>query len=893
MTETTVTPSQIQAHLIEELQHQDPETIVLIGENSLGWFNLKIVTNLFDGKSLSEREKKIDDLLASIEYNLGKYPIASYSLLTSIEDINRQPESIQLPLWSEVLMAPDHQPQSVIEKDIPKRPQIVTFYSFKGGVGRSTALGMVAILLANRNRRVVMIDFDLEAPGISILFQQNAADKNEMGSYGVLDYLHQRHLTPRENVPSIEDCIYQIDLPGRGELFLVPAGEYDENYIHRLADCDRRTWQSFYKGAINPVEQLIDDIKKQIDPDVILIDARPGFNDTGAIALLDLADTGIICFSPTDQSFDGLRWVIQAARKQSDYRGKPDLRFLLTPMPILSADQLDAWITKAEDWIADNWGLPDDVRVGELYYKIFYNPSIAALSSLVGTPANLLNEYVPIVDAIDASLPDIKSVGSVGSASFAGNRQKILNQIRFQASRAQDVDSANIPNIFQRTEDFPKFLTNKTWLIRGAKGTGKSLLFRLFVEQQETAKQLANDEVNLINFRFIAGHGETRLGDTILSSENLASYEQQVGENNWGIFWLNYAILQISVSYPELATIVNLNHELLELISGNHLKQSMIISWLVQRTQSPQFISQSTDELRDIDLWLSEKGHVVWLLYDELDAGFGFDSDSYPRRKRALEALLGWWLERGTSLKLIVPKIFLREDIWDRLNFTNKGHYAGRSLQLRWDEVDLWRLVLRQVLQSSQSLGEVLERELGVTVDRLESLELEQLRKSLYPLWGERMGGERKAYTYNWIRTRIADSNGNCFPRSLILLLEEAVNREKDFSTEYRSDIALRPKALISAFPYVSEQRVDEVRNEYRELEAALNRLQGERSPADENRLSEIWQLQDGDLSSRIKEMVEAGILKERSRPQDPPPRVYAIAELYLYGLRMVRKGQR
>jgi MinD-like ATPase involved in chromosome partitioning or flagellar assembly len=893
MTEITVTPIQIQAHLLEELQHQDPETIVSIGENSLGWLNLKIVTNLFCKKSLSEREKKIDDLLASIEYNLGKYPISSYSLLTSSEDIDRQPESIQLPMWSEVLMAPDHQPQPVIEKDIPKRPQIVTFYSFKGGVGRSTALGMVAILLANRNRRVVMIDFDLEAPGISILFQQNAAEKNGMESYGVLDYLHQRHLTPTENIPSIEDCIYQIDLPGRGELFLVPAGEYDENYIHRLADCDRRTWQSFYKGAINPVEQLIDDIKNQIDPDVILIDARPGFNDTGAIALLDLADTGIICFSPTDQSFDGLRWVIQAARKQSDYRGKPDLRFLLTPMPILSADQLDAWITKAEDWIADNWGLPDDVRVGELYYKIFYNPSIAALSSLVSTPANLLSEYVPIVDAIDASLPDIKSVGAVGSTSPAGNRQNILNELRFQASRAQDVDSANIPNIFQRTEDFPKFLTNKTWLIRGAKGTGKSLLFRLFVEQQENAKQLANDDVNLVNFRFIAGHGETRLGDSILSSENLASYEQQVGENNWGIFWLNYAILQISSSYPELATIVNLNHELLELVSGNHLKQSMIISWLVQRTQSPQSISQATDELRDIDRWLSDKGHVVWLLYDELDAGFGFDSDSYPRRKRALEALLGWWLERGTSLKLIVPKIFLREDIWDRLNFTNKGHYAGRSLQLRWDEVDLWRLVLRQVLQSSQSLREVLERELGVTVDRLESLELEQLRKSLYPLWGERMGGERKAYTYNWIRTRIADSNGNCFPRSLILLLEEAVNREKDFSTEYRADIALRPKALISAFPYVSEQRVDEVRNEYRELEQALNRLQGERSPADENRLSEIWQLQDGDLSSRIKEMVEAGILKERSRPQDPPPRVYAIAELYLYGLKMVRKGQR
>jgi len=127
----------------------------------------------------------------------------------------------------------------------------------------------------------------------------------------------------------------------------------------------------------------------------------------------------------------------------------------------------------------------------------------------------------------------------------------------------------------------------------------------------------------------------------------------------------------------------------------------------------------------------------------------------------------------------------------------------------------------------------------------------------------------------------------------LVLLLEEAVRNEKNFSTEYSSEIVLRPKSLIDAFPTVSEQRVDEVRNEYPELEEPLNRLQGERSPIDEKRLSDIWNVQDGELSLRIKEMVEAGILRERSRPKDPPPRIYSIAELYLYGLGMVRKGQR
>ncbi|MEM9922478.1 MAG: P-loop NTPase [Cyanobacteria bacterium P01_D01_bin.50] len=128
-------------------------------------------------------------------------------------------------------MAPEPDQPAVLDEDSSSpRPQIVTFYSFKGGVGRSTALGIVANIIATRNRRVVMLDFDLEAPGISILFDSEV-EKNNQEQYGILDYLHQRYLTPNENVPNIESCIFKVNLATRGELFLVPVGEYDENSI--------------------------------------------------------------------------------------------------------------------------------------------------------------------------------------------------------------------------------------------------------------------------------------------------------------------------------------------------------------------------------------------------------------------------------------------------------------------------------------------------------------------------------------------------------------------------------------------------------------------------------------------------------------------------------------
>lgn len=893
MINLTALPEQIKEHLTQELQAKDSDAQVKVKRTSLGWLHIQVITNYFENNSLNEREGKIDEILESISTNLGQYPIAGYDLLTPQEVTEQSLEYIQLPLplWSDILMAPAPDQSAVLDEDTPnKSPQVVTFYSFKGGVGRSTALGMVAGILASRNLRVVMVDFDLEAPGISVLFRSDVESLNGE-RYGVLDYLHQRYLTPDENIPSIESCISQINLPTRGELFLVPVGEYDENYVHRLADLDGRALESFYRGMTNPISQLMEDIKNQLSPDVILIDARPGFNDTSAIALFDLADTAIICFLPTDQSFEGLRWVVQGIRKQNEYQGKPDIRFLLTPIPPVAEEQRKTWITKVEDWIEENWGLPSGTTVSELYYEILYNPNILTLSSPSNASKSILNDYLPIANAIEASLPETKPNKSI--TTIVEKREIFLEELQFEAATAQELEAENIPEIFQRTEDFPKFVNNRSWLIRGAKGTGKSLLFRLFLEQPEKAKELADFKENLNNIHFLPAHGQPRLQGPILTSNELASYEQQVGKNSWSIFWLNYALLQLCHSLPELRSLDNLEKQLLELSFQDNPPRSPIVSWLVNRAKSPQAGSQAVDELRTIDSWLQENHQGVWLLYDELDAGFGSSQQDYVRRRQALEALLAWWLENGTSLKSIVPKIFLREDIWNQLNFINKGHYTGRSLQLRWDESDLWKLLLRQALKSSGTLSEFLERKFGVTVARLDAIELEQLRTSLYSLWGERMGRTKKAYTYNWIRTRIADGQKNCFPRSLVLLLQEAVKREKTFSTEYSSEIILRPKALIDAFPYVSEQRVDEVRDEYPELEEYLNRLQGERSPIDENRLAEIWDVKDGELALRVKDLVDAGIFTERSRPNDPPPRVYAVAELYLYGLNMVRKGQR
>jgi len=399
-------PQQIKEQLEQVLRPQDADAKISVKQTSLGWLYLHIITSSFEGKSDIEREEQIDAALEKLNLRVGGFPFANFMLHTPQEASEYKPmQAIEIPLWSEVLMAPDPDIPAPLDKHTEsKSPLIITFYSFKGGVGRSTALAFVANILATREYRVVMIDFDLAAPGLSVMFPANALAPDK---YGVVDYLYQRFLDQDENRPNITECTRRIETPTDGELYLIPAGEYNEDeegYVHRSADLGMHP---LYQLNNNPIHQLFNDIKTSLKPDIILLDASTGFTEVGAVALLDQADLGILCFSPaTEQSFAGLKWVVKAAKMQRSYRGIPDLRFLLTPMPAVAAIQQQVWIARASEWIANNWEIPPSVTIDELYYQVPYNPHITTLASLASDmPPGILEAYIPLADAITARVP--------------------------------------------------------------------------------------------------------------------------------------------------------------------------------------------------------------------------------------------------------------------------------------------------------------------------------------------------------------------------------------------------------------------------------------------------------------------------------------------------------
>src|SRR5437588_11644864 len=117
---------------------------------------------------------------------------------------------------------------------------VITFYSFKGGVGRTMALVNVAAELARRGRKVLVVDFDLEAPGLETYKHLRPPKPLP----GIVEYVTEFRRT--QQVPNLLDYLYEVKPIGKkgGRLWVMPAGRRDQAYRSALTNLD---WQRLYQ----------------------------------------------------------------------------------------------------------------------------------------------------------------------------------------------------------------------------------------------------------------------------------------------------------------------------------------------------------------------------------------------------------------------------------------------------------------------------------------------------------------------------------------------------------------------------------------------------------------------------------------------------------------------
>ena len=267
---------------------------------------------------------------------------------------------------------------------IPSKPQtaFVTFYSFKGGVGRTLALVNTACILAGRGRRVLMIDFDLEAPGLTMLALRQLTSNNQLCPAGLVDLIHG-FLTDPENSPILDkdnpfrykEFLCSLNIPKHlirlegGKLDLIPCGRLDSHYEERFYQIDFA--KLYAEGIGQPLFKYIKKLIKNSNLyDYIFIDSRTGFSDEVGISTRDLADHIIVITTLNRQNIEGTSRFLERLKDSNWQEGK--IIFVLSPLPIGYEELRSERTRYAKRIIEDKIGINFDSK---LY--IPYHPRIA------------------------------------------------------------------------------------------------------------------------------------------------------------------------------------------------------------------------------------------------------------------------------------------------------------------------------------------------------------------------------------------------------------------------------------------------------------------------------------------------------------------------------------
>lgn len=297
--------------------------------------------------------------------------------------------------------------------------QVVTFYSFKGGVGRTMALANVAWILAANGKRVLVVDWDLESPGLHRYFHPFLPPELVRQTGGVIDLIRKFTVAARhaaEQGEQFRDLAeyarvqpYAVSLdwqfPDGGTLDFMPSGHQNDSFTATPSSLD---WDNFYA----PLDggRLIDamraDMKERYD--YALIDSRTGFGDISDICTAQLPDTVVDCFTLNVQSAEGAERMTHKLRTDRWDLNRRSIRVLPVPMRVENAEhkKAEAGLAYARALFADLPAGLDPARRAEYWSDIsiphrpFYafEEILAVFGDEIGGRQTLLGAYQKLTE---------------------------------------------------------------------------------------------------------------------------------------------------------------------------------------------------------------------------------------------------------------------------------------------------------------------------------------------------------------------------------------------------------------------------------------------------------------------------------------------------------------
>lgn len=259
---------------------------------------------------------------------------------------------------------------------------------------------------------------------------------------------------------------------------------------------------------------------------------------------------------------------------------------------------------------------------------------------------------------------------------------------------------------------------------------------------------------------------------------------------------------------------------------------------------------------------LIENRIKLWIIIDRLDVAF---IESEDLETNALRALFKAYLDLAQYSEIKI-KIFLRDDIWERI--TNEGFREASHItkfqNLQWTRESLLNLIIRRILDNSDltTLLKLDKNEILLDINKQEEL--------FYRLFPRQIDvGSKKPNTIDWILSRTKDGKGINAPRELIQLFSHArtieIKRLENGVNDLTDDQIISRQSFKDATYEVSRQRLEQtIYAEFPAVKSYIDALRGDKAEHTIETLSSKWMIEKNDAVRVAKKLVAVGFFEQR-----------------------------
>lgn len=494
--------------------------------------------------------------------------------------------------------------------------------------------------------------------------------------------------------------------------------------------------------------------------------------------------------------------------------------------------------------------------------------------------------------------------------------QQVLPSLNFGRVDAETDD--RLDSCFIGTDLFRQILLPQHSLFIGAKGSGKSAIFRLLCSDLHKIKPLLPRGYQEIYC--IPAHGLQ--SDEYLAGSDLRELHPE-SVDDLRDFWLLYLGLKtVSVLVRDEPLRSNVsksgNPRLKELyaaltrIAGEvgllenrgimTLLRRKMNDWAPQgrKSTSGKLLSMSFHQVSGtnsialldlIDSFLQEARSLAWVMLDKLDLLYIGDIN---KLKMSIAGLVQLLVEYSGRFRNIHFKIFLRTDIFRQLHIVNKSHLVSYTTDMKWRDSLLLKLFVSRAVSNPQVrsyLEEVLVEKVDVT--SVITGDDDYVLRIFYVLFEDSMGSAnstpQRQTTHEWILKRLVDGMGTKFPRELVHLGNLAVAKQREMNRiagRHTAQRLIGKRALREAFEEVSRYRCDTyLYSEFPHLVGHFDVFRGrEGNTFSRMELHRLFESLTPKGDEAIRAVCDAGLLLPLGRNIDSSLR-FKVPLLYRFGM--------